>query len=207
MALKNLVTRQINGINVIQISLVEESEPKDNYASKYFSFLKIIPGVSNPGSSTGRSYDHKAAITISLPIEKMLGLGFALKSFGEGKGDKYIETFGTFEIYADTTKSSYGGEGAKKSFKLGTLVNNKTQKKVITLLFTMNDKKYQGYFTPYEAYAFGKIIETLGERGLELECNRVHTMITPKQNLQNLQPNQYANPVDDLHQTMDNMPF
>ena len=169
-SLKNLFTRQVPGINVIQISVVED-ENADQYRSRYFAFFKGVPGEQSSDSPTGRTYNYKNAVNIKVEAEKIFAIASALTICAEGKYDAYEKNFGHFEIHADSSRSSYG-EGEKKNVRIGVMKNNKTQKFVITISFLADNKKAIGYLSPYEAFGFAKTLEFCASKILELESTR-----------------------------------
>jgi hypothetical protein len=172
LALNNIISRNFPGINVFNVSLVEDNEPKD-YHNRFFMFIKAVPSVKSDQSPTGRSYDNNGAITFKLEAEKALGLSFALIQYANGKGKAYDEGFGSFQIFADTSKSQYGGSGgSKKSMTVKMDVNSKTNKAVINMLFSQEGSKPVAfYLTPYESYSLGTIIEFVSIKCIEYEMN------------------------------------
>ena len=102
-SLRNILSRSMPGLNLIQISLVEDANP-EQYRSKYFAFLKMIPGEKSDQSPTGRTYNHQNSINFKVECEKIFALSAALKFFAEGKGEQYDTIYGTFEIFADSSR-------------------------------------------------------------------------------------------------------
>lgn len=170
MALNNIISRNFPGINALNVSLVEETEPKD-YHTRFFMFVKAIPSVKSDQSPTGKTYDNNAAVTFKMEAEKALAFAFALKQYAMGKGKSYDEHFGSFEIYADMSKSQYGGNGgSKKSMKLQMGTNSKTSKANINMFFNQEGGKPVAFFlTPYEANSLGTIVEFISMKCIELE--------------------------------------
>lgn len=172
MALNNIISRNFPGINVFNISLVEETEPKD-FHTRFFMFIKAIPSIKSDSSSTGRSYDNNSAITFKVEAEKALALSFALKQYANGKGKAYDSEFGSFQIYADMSKSQFnsgGNSGNKKSMTIQMGVNSKTNKANINMIFSQESAKPVAFFlTPYEAYSLGTIIEYISLKCIEYE--------------------------------------
>lgn len=178
-ALKNVITRQMAGVNAIQISVVED-ENADNFKSRYFAFLKGVPSENSDTSPTGKTYNYKKAINIKLEAEKIFALANALTICAEGKFDPYERNFGIFEIHADTSRSSFSDGGGKKSVRVSMLKNTKTDKFVITLSFISDNSKAVGYFSPYEAVGFAKSLEFCANKILELEFCKNTGFMTQK---------------------------
>jgi len=173
LALNNIISRNFSGINVFNISVVEETEPKE-YHTRFFMFIKAIPSGKSDTSPTGRTYNSEGSVTFKVEVEKALALAFALKQYASGKGKAYDDNFDNFTIFADMSKSQYnGGGGDKKSMIVKMGQNNKTNKSVINILFSQGDgqnKKVVAFFmTPYEAHSLGSVIEYLSFKCLDFE--------------------------------------
>jgi len=169
-SLKNILTRNLPGINLTQISVVED-ENADQYRSRYFAFIKGIPGEQSSDSPTGRTYNYKGGINLKVEAEKIYAMASALRICAEGKYEPYEKNFGQFEIFADSSKSSFG-EGGKKNVKIGVMQNNKTGKFVITLSFLADNKKSIAYLSPYDAFGFAKVLEFCADKILTLESEK-----------------------------------
>lgn len=173
LALNNIISRNFSGINVFNVSVVEETEPKE-YHTRFFMFIKAIPSGKSDNSPTGRTYNSEGSVTFKVEVEKALALSFALKQYASGKGKAYDDSFDNFTIFADMSKSQYNnGGGDKKSMIVKMGQNNKTNKSVINILFSQGDgqgKKVVAFFmTPYEAYSLGSVIEYLSFKCLDFE--------------------------------------
>lgn len=170
-ALNNVISRSFPGVNLLVVSLVEDLEPKE-YSNKYYCFVKCAPAVKSNTSPTGKTYDMKSAITFKMEAEKILSMAFALKCYANGKGAAYDQTFGSYELFADTSKSQYNSGVGKKSCKIMMGVNNKTNKSIINVFFSSEGNKAFGlYLSPYEAYAMSEVFEMLGKKCIELELS------------------------------------
>lgn len=189
-SLNNIMTRSFAQVNLLTISMVEDTEAKE-YSNKFYMFIKASPGVKSENSPTGKTYDTKSSVTFKIEAEKALSMAFAFKCYANGKGPAYDQTFGSFEIFADASRSQYGGSG-KKSCKIASGVNNKTNKSVINLFFNSEGGKPVGFFlTPYEAYAISEILEFLAKKCLEYEINgrsgvTVNKTQFPQKNIQKI---------------------
>ncbi len=161
--------RSFPGINSLQIALVEDTEPKNEWADKYFLFIKAVPGVQSTANASGRTYDHTRAVTFKASPEKALSFAFALKVMSEGRGKQYDDLFGGFTMFADTSKSQYSqGGGSRKSMMMNYYQNNKTNKQVISVGFKQDSNVVSLFMTPYDAYATGQVLEKMAHRALDL---------------------------------------
>jgi len=173
--LNNLINRNFPGINALNVSLVEDTEPKD-YHSRFFLFLKALPSIKSDSSPTGRSYDKNGAITFKIEAERAIAMAFALEQYALGKGKVYEDVFGNFSMFADAGKSQYGG--GKKSMSLSLGSNNKTNKANINIFFgAEGDKKVPFFMTPYEAHALSIVLDTLGRKCIEFEMGGTGVVI------------------------------
>lgn len=190
-SLKNIITRSIPGINLAQISVVEDTNA-DQYKSRFFAFIKGIPGEQSQESSTGRTYNFKNAVNMKIEAEKIYALASALRIAAEGKYEPYEKNFGHFEIFADSSRSGMGSGGEKKTVKVGIMQNNKTNKFVITMSFFADNKKAISYLTPYDAFGVAKMLEFCADKILELESQKNMGMTVqntaPQQSFQPQQP-------------------
>jgi len=164
MAINNIISRSFTGVNLVMVSVVEETEPKD-FQNRYFMFIKAVPSFQ---SDTGKSYNHKSAVTFKVEVEKAFALAFALEQFALGRGKIYDEQFGVFTIFADGSKSQFGSN-SKKSMNLNYYHNQKTSKTNITLFTASDDNKIPFFMTPYEAHAMSQVLKFLGNECLRLE--------------------------------------
>ncbi|MFW6242555.1 MAG: hypothetical protein ACOC2W_00180, partial [bacterium] len=107
---------------------------------------------------------------------------------GQGQYEAYEKNFGMFEIFADGSRSSYGG-GSKKNLKVGVMKNDKTGKFVITISFFSDGRNISGYLSPYDALAFAKVLEFCGEKILDLESSKNTGIVVPNQQTKSFTPN------------------
>jgi hypothetical protein len=182
MALTNIINRNFTGINVFNISLVEETEPKDQYQSRFFMFIKAVPSIKSDQSPTGRTYDTKSAVTFKIEAEKALALSFALLQYANGRGKAYEDGFGQFTIFADMSKSTFNssGSGDKKSMTIRIGKDQKGEKSNINMFFAQGNTKVALFLTPYESYAISKVVEVLALKCMDLELQG-HGMVVKKQ--------------------------
>lgn len=202
MALNNIINRSFGGINIFNVSVVEETEPKDQYQSRFFMFIKAIPSIKSDQSPTGRTYDNKSAVTFKVEAEKALALSFALLQCANGRGESYETGFGQFTIFADMSKSSFsnGGSGDKKSMTVKMGKNQKDGKLNINMFFAQGNTKVALFLTPYEAYSMSKVLEMLALKCIEFELNGPGVVVKkqfpqstqPKQGFQRPAQNQFA---------------
>jgi hypothetical protein len=151
------------------LSIVENTEHKD-FQSRYFMFIKFVPGVKSDTSVTGKTYDHKSGITFKVEVEKAFAFAFALSQFALGKGKVYDDQFGAFTISADASKSQYGSDNAAKKFLVINYFNyQKTGKTVISVLASSNNQKISYFMSPYEATAMSDVLKYMATKCLELE--------------------------------------
>jgi hypothetical protein len=190
MALNNIINRNFAGINAFGVSVVEETEPKDQYQSRFFMFIKGVPSIKSEQSPTGRTYDSKSAITFKMEAEKALALSFALLQCANGRGESYEKGFGNFGVFADMSKSSFAssGNGDKKSMTVRMGKDQKGEKANINMFFAQGNAKVALFLTPYEAFAMSKVIETLALKCIEFEMQGTG-MVVKKQFTQTNQPN------------------
>ena len=202
MALNNIINRNFTGINVFNISLVEETEPKNEYQSRFFMFIKAIPSIKSDQSPTGRTYDVKSSISFKVEAEKALAMSFALLQYANGRGDAYEKGFGQFSIFADMSKSSFnsGSGGDKKSMTIRMGKDQKGEKFNINMFFAQGNMKVALFLTPYESYSISKVLELIALKCIEFELQGPGVVIKrqipvsnqPKQN--GFQQKQYNSP-------------
>jgi hypothetical protein len=185
MALNNVISKSFTGVNLIMISVVEETEPKD-YQDKYFMFIKAIPSVRSDTSSSGKSYDHKSAVTFKMSAEKAYAMSFALNQYALGRGKMYEDQFGNFGMFADASKSQYGNNN-KKAMNINYFTNQKSSKTNISLFTSSDQIKIPFFMTPYEANSMSEVLKFFANECLRLEIAGPGVVIskqTPKQNTQ-----------------------
>lgn len=209
MSLNNVMSRSFTGINLIMVSIVEETEPRE-YQDKYFMFIKAVPSVKSD-TSTGRSYDHKSAITFKMNAEKAFSMSFALAQYALGKGTHYEKQFGNYAMFADGSKSQYGSN-SKKSMSVNYYTNQKTGKSTISIFTAADQTKIPFFMSPYEADAFSKVLDFMAKQCLTLEIAGpgvvVKRQVSNQQSQQNNQqsfqpPQQSSQPPQQNNQQLD----
>ena len=189
MALNNVITRSISGTSVFNVSIVEETEPKD-YQNRFFMFIKGVPGIRSETSPTGRTYDMNSAITFKVEAEKALAMSYALLQMASGKGKAYEEMFGPYTIFADMSKSNYGS-GGKKSLNVRMGQNNKDGKAIVNIYLTHDNTKVAINMSAYEAYGASKMLEFLALKCMEFELKSPGMVVKNQNGFQ--QKKQYNN--------------
>jgi hypothetical protein len=167
MALNNVISKSFTGVNLIMLSLVEETEPKD-YQDKYFMFIKAIPSVRSDTSSSGKSYDHKSAVTFKMSAERAYEMSFALSQYALGRGKLYDEQFGNFVIFADGSKSQYGNN-SKKAMNVNYFLDQKSKKTKISVFTSSDQTKIPFFMNPYEASSMAEVLKFFANECLRLE--------------------------------------
>ena len=180
MALNNVISKSFTGVNLIMLSLVEETEPKE-YQDKYFMFIKAVPSVRSDTSSSGKSYDHKSAITFKMSAEKAYAMSFALSQYALGRGKLYDEQFGNFVMFADGSKSQYGSN-SKKAMNVNYYTNQKSNKTNVSLFTSSDQTKIPFFMTPYEASSMSEVMKFFANECLRMEIAGPGVMISRQNN-------------------------
>jgi len=165
MAIQNVISRSFTGANLVMVSLVEETEPKD-FQNRFFMFIKAVPRTDN--GSGGKSYNHKSGVTFKMEAERAFAMSFALSQYAAGKGKSYEDTFGNFSMFADASKSQYGNN-SKKSMAVNYYQNSKTNKTNISIFTASDQTKIPYFMDPYAAKAFADVLYFLANECLRLE--------------------------------------
>ncbi len=192
--LQNIYSRSFPANNLIEISLVKDTNPElAFYKSKYFCFLALTPGIKS--DTGGRTFSKEGKITIKAELEKVLALSYAIKAFARGQGSQV----GQFAIFVDNSKSNFGGAGGQiKTCFVSEYIQQQQggeSKRNIVLSFKTGQGKPVGNFwPPVEALAIGDIFEFIAKKGLELDLDSRSQSIgtMPQQNYSQPQQNYSA---------------
>lgn len=185
MALNNVINRSVSGTSVFNVSIVEETEPKE-YQNRFFMFIKGVPGIRSDTSPTGRTYDMNSAVTFKVEAEKALAMSYALLQMASGKGKAYEDMFGPYVIFADMSKSNYGS-GGKKSLNI-RMSQNKEGKAIVNIYLTHDNNKVAINMSSYEAYGASKMLEFLALKCMEFELKSPGMVVKNQNGFQQKKP-------------------
>jgi hypothetical protein len=188
--LENIFSYSFPANHLLQISLVKQATAEQNYKKQHFCFITLAPGVKNPDGS--RTFDFQQnKVTMKVDIDKMIAMAHAIRNTVNGRE----AVIGSFSIYVDSSKSSYGqqGAGGKSLFIQRGQDKQQTPQPTLVLFFKVGQGAALGYgMTPSSALALADICEFIGKKGLELEFSRVITQgsntVTPNPAINNNQP-------------------
>jgi len=166
--LQNIYSRSFPANNLLEISLVKDTNPElAFYKNKHFMFLSLTPGGQNDQGQ--RTFNKDGRITLKVEAEKVKALANSLRAYARGQGQ-----MGQFAVFADSSKSSYGGGGTYKTVFVSEFTQQGQQQgpeqKKIALSFKTGQNKPIGVFwAPAEALAVADIFDFIADKSLELE--------------------------------------
>lgn len=166
--LTNVFNRSFQGHNILEVSLVKDTDPNlKDYVKKHFIFLSIIPGVNK--QEGGRTFDRNNRIVIKTDCEKLIALAYALRSWCKNEKIPY-------SIFVDPSKSSHSKETETKAIFCGEYIpKDKSQKLVpekrqVAISFKKGTNNPIGITFPIaEGLAVADIMDFIGKKGIELE--------------------------------------
>jgi hypothetical protein len=171
----------MTGYNKLQLSIADDTGA-DQYKNRFISFIKAIEAKKN--DQGGLQFDYQNAINMKMDAEDLYALAFAAQKYADGQFANYENTLGGFQKFADSSKSTHGEGGSKKSLSLSCKKNEKSGKIIFYLSFNADKKSISISFNPYTLYAFSKLCYNFAEKIYELEGKRggviVPSQVAPK---------------------------
>lgn len=181
--LKNLYSRSFPGQNLLEVSIVEDTDPNlPFYKSKVFGFITVTPGgKTNEGN---RTFNREGKITMKVELEKLLGLSNSITMYCHG-----ADQIAKFAIFSDSSKSTHGHGNFKICSASVFMKDNPQQggqEKNISIGIKQGQSNPIGvYFVPSEALAVAHILKFMAEKGFEkdykLRANQTPGNINPGQ--------------------------
>ena len=173
--LENIFSYSFPANHLLQISIVRQV-PDQSYKREYFCFITLAP--CNVNQQTGnRGYDFNNRITMKVDGHQIGALGHALRSLA--KDEKAV---GTYSIFVNTNKSSYGQPGQSGGGKsLGMQRSQTTPKQgsnqqpqpTVVLYFRSGQANPLAYsLQPAMALSVADVCEFIATKCRELEYAR-----------------------------------
>lgn len=180
--LQNVYSKSFPANNLFEASLVKDGDPDlPFYKPRFFMFLSLTPGGQT--EQGGRTFNRDGRITLKADYEKVMALANSIRAFARGQG----QALGQFAIFADSSKSGFGGGGGIKSCFVGEFAQKSQQggqdKRMVALSFKSGQNKPLGLFwSPSEAMAVADVLDFLANKGLELDFDsRQNSVGQPRQ--------------------------